>query len=70
MSLSRLYSTTPQRPFTVAIEGNIGSGKTSLLQHFAGSQDVEVIQEPVHKWRNVQGENALVRSDITNFNTI
>ena len=48
------------KPFTVVIEGNIGSGKTTLLNYFSKYRDVEVLQEPVDKWRNVDGHNLLV----------
>lgn len=48
------------KPFTVIVEGNIGSGKTTLLNYFSKYRDVEVLQEPVEKWRNVDGHNLLV----------
>lgn len=48
------------KPFTVVVEGNIGSGKTTLLNYFSKFSDVEVLQEPVEKWRDVQGHNLLV----------
>ena len=48
------------KPFTVVIEGNIGSGKTTVLNYFNKFHEVEVLQEPVDKWRNVQGHNLLV----------
>jgi len=51
------------RPYTVVVEGNIGSGKTTLLKHFAAASSpaavVETLQEPVSKWRDVKGHNAL-----------
>ncbi|XP_057379413.1 deoxynucleoside kinase-like [Daphnia carinata] len=47
------------KPFTVVVEGNIGSGKTTLLNYFSKFTDVEVLQEPVEKWRDVQGHNLL-----------
>ncbi|KAL9974619.1 hypothetical protein ACROYT_G011677 [Oculina patagonica] len=47
------------RNITVAIEGNIGSGKTSLLKFFRQNSLVEVIEEPVNKWQNVDGSNTL-----------
>nr|CAH0106639.1 unnamed protein product [Daphnia galeata] len=47
------------KPFTVIIEGNIGSGKTTLLNYFSKYRDVEVLQEPVERWRNVEGHNLL-----------
>uniref|UniRef100_A0A0B6ZPP8 Deoxynucleoside kinase domain-containing protein n=1 Tax=Arion vulgaris TaxID=1028688 RepID=A0A0B6ZPP8_9EUPU len=44
---------------TVAVEGNIGSGKTTFLNYFQKYKNVEVLAEPVAKWRNVMGYNAL-----------
>jgi len=44
-------------PFTVAVEGNIGSGKTTFLQRFSDLTDnVDVLAEPVDRWRNVNGK--------------
>ena len=43
------------KPYIVIIEGNIGSGKTTFLQPFMKHKNiVEVCQEPVHKWQNLQ----------------
>lgn len=50
---------TPGRKYTVSIEGNIGCGKTTLLEYFKSSKVVEAIKEPVDQWTNVQGHNAL-----------
>ncbi|XP_005182530.2 deoxynucleoside kinase isoform X1 [Musca domestica] len=48
------------QPFTVLIEGNIGSGKTTFLNHFQQFQEkICLITEPVEKWRNVRGVNLL-----------
>ncbi|KAF2363841.1 Deoxynucleoside kinase domain [Trinorchestia longiramus] len=46
-------------PITICVEGNIGSGKTTLLSLLGRRSDVEIFQEPVHKWRNVRGKNLL-----------
>ncbi|KAH8417823.1 hypothetical protein KR222_006516 [Zaprionus bogoriensis] len=55
----RKYAQDTQ-PFTVLIEGNIGSGKTTYLNHFQKyASDVCLITEPVEKWRNVNGVNLL-----------
>lgn len=51
------------QPFTVFVEGNIGSGKTTFLNYFANS-DVHILSEPVEMWRNVEGHNLLVSSFI------
>ena len=41
------------------VQGNIGSGKTTFLNYFKDSKNVEVIPEPVEMWRNVGGYNPL-----------
>ncbi|XP_074170879.1 thymidine kinase 2, mitochondrial isoform X2 [Rhinolophus sinicus] len=43
----------------VCVEGNIASGKTTCLEFFSNSTDIEVLPEPVPKWRNVRGHNPL-----------
>ena len=49
-----------KRPFTVVVEGNIGSGKSTFLQHFQRwSSQVELLPEPVESWRNLAGHNLL-----------
>lgn len=48
-----------KRPFTVCIEGNIGSGKTTFLSHFKQFNNTTVLQEPVELWRDVAGTNLL-----------
>merc|ERR1711997_1059464 len=48
-----------KRPFTVVVEGNIGSGKTTFLEHFSAKDIVEVVTEPVEEWRNVGGHSLL-----------
>lgn len=49
-----------RRPFTVVVEGNIGSGKSTFLKHFEKSESkVEVVTEPVEMWRNLNGHNLL-----------
>lgn len=47
------------RPFTVIVEGNIGSGKTTFLEYFKKYQNVCVLAEPVEMWRNCNGHNLL-----------
>lgn len=48
------------KPFTVFVEGNIGSGKTTFLEHFRQFEDITLLTEPVEAWRNLQGWNLLV----------
>lgn len=48
------------KSFTVCVEGNIGCGKTTFLQHFSKfEKTVEVLTEPVDRWRNANGHNLL-----------
>lgn len=48
-----------KKPFTVFVEGNIGSGKTTFLDHFQQFDDVCLLTEPVEKWRSCGGVNLL-----------
>lgn len=54
------------RPFVVCVEGNVGSGKTTFLNHFNKHDNVAVFAEPVDLWRNCNGHNLLV-SNIVNL---
>lgn len=47
------------RPFTVAIEGNIASGKTTALKFFQDKEQFLTVPEPVDKLRDVHGHNLL-----------
>ncbi|XP_047482640.1 deoxynucleoside kinase-like [Penaeus chinensis] len=47
------------RPFTVSIEGNIGSGKSTFLQYFSALPGVATYQEPLNLWTNLHGHNLL-----------
>eukprot|EP00094_Tigriopus_californicus_P005319 TCALIF_05128-PA protein Name:"Similar to dnk Deoxynucleoside kinase (Drosophila melanogaster)" AED:0.11 eAED:0.11 QI:0/0.16/0.28/0.71/0.83/0.71/7/1278/362 len=60
---SRLIMTSaPRRPFTIVVEGNIGSGKSTFLNEFQDlSNELEIMPEPVDKWRNCHGTNLLQR---------
>ncbi|CAH1119561.1 unnamed protein product [Phaedon cochleariae] len=46
-------------PFTVAVEGNVGSGKTTFLNHFNKYENVAVFAEPIELWRDCDGYNLL-----------
>ncbi|XP_024870976.1 deoxynucleoside kinase-like isoform X1 [Temnothorax curvispinosus] len=55
LSPRKLYN----NPFTICIEGNIGSGKTTFLDHFQSFNNATILQEPMDLWRNVAGVNLL-----------
>ncbi|XP_059174454.1 thymidine kinase 2, mitochondrial-like [Physella acuta] len=62
MNLEELKEHLPhsnKTKFTIAVEGNIGSGKTTLLQHFQQLPYCQVIGEPLDKWTDIKGHNAL-----------
>lgn len=62
-------SATNSKPFTVLVEGNIGSGKTTFLEHFQQFEDITLLTEPVEEWRNLRGWNLLVSLSLL-INTI
>ncbi|KAM7058766.1 thymidine kinase 2, mitochondrial isoform 11-T11 [Molossus nigricans] len=49
-----------EKKSVICVEGNIASGKTTCLEFFSNTTDVEVLPEPVPKWRNVRGHNPLM----------
>ena len=43
-----------------SIEGNIGAGKTTIINHLKQLfPDVYLVEEPVSEWQNINGENIL-----------
>lgn len=44
---------TEKKLLTVNIEGNVGSGKSMLLDHFKSFSDVLILEEDLEKWTNV-----------------
>ena len=47
------------KPFVVTIEGNIGSGKSTMLEFYRQLEEVQLHPEPVDKWTNLTGQNLL-----------
>ncbi|XP_050411624.1 thymidine kinase 2, mitochondrial [Patella vulgata] len=45
--------------YSVAVEGNIGCGKSTFLNYFKKFLNVEVLVEPVEKWKCIRGFNSL-----------
>ncbi|XP_041077681.1 thymidine kinase 2, mitochondrial isoform X1 [Polyodon spathula] len=56
---SKLMRNGDERKSVVCIEGNIASGKTTCLEYFSKTCDIEVLTEPISKWRNIRGHNPL-----------
>ena len=52
-------SSVEKKPFVVSIEGNIGSGKSTMLKHFNKLENVELLPEPVPEWCDLKGHNLL-----------
>lgn len=48
-----------KQPFTVFVEGNVGSGKSTFMQYFKKFEDFLVLEEPVQKWTQFYGLNLL-----------
>ena len=46
-----------ERPFIISVEGNMGSGKSTVLEAFRDNPDVEVVPEPVSLWCNLYSES-------------
>lgn len=48
-----------KRQFTILIEGNIGTGKSTFLKHLEKFIDFNLLPEPVPHWTNLNGYNLL-----------
>jgi deoxyadenosine/deoxycytidine kinase len=54
-------STLGGQKFKVVVEGNIASGKSTLLNHFSKTSYSQVMFEPVEEWQAIGGGNLLGR---------
>ncbi len=52
-------SKTDTKPFIVSVEGNIGSGKSTMLKYFDSLDNVQLFPEPVKEWTDLGGHNLL-----------
>ncbi|XP_024115315.1 thymidine kinase 2, mitochondrial isoform X2 [Oryzias melastigma] len=59
MATGKLMSSRDGGPTVICVEGNIASGKTTCLEYFSRTSDIEVLLEPISSWRNVRGHNPL-----------
>lgn len=46
-------SSAVKKPFTILVEGNIGSGKSTFLNNFSNNNNVLTVYEPIKEWKNV-----------------
>ena len=44
---------------SISFEGNIGAGKSTILKIVQEEFDVEILEEPVNLWQNIDGHNLL-----------
>ncbi|CAH1383211.1 unnamed protein product [Tenebrio molitor] len=56
---ARMETPCAKRPFRVSVEGNIGAGKSTLIEYFNSFSGIETYREPIEWWRNVNGNNLL-----------
>ena len=70
VSLCQRNSTSNrQSPYTVLVEGNVGSGKSTLVNILAGVEPrIDAIPEPVEAWQNVSGN--LITAPLNKYLTI
>ncbi|XP_064599305.1 thymidine kinase 2, mitochondrial-like [Liolophura sinensis] len=48
-----------RKPLKIAVEGNIGCGKSTFLQYFSKCPWAKVFPEPISMWKDVHGHNTL-----------
>ncbi|XP_060943618.1 thymidine kinase 2, mitochondrial isoform X2 [Limanda limanda] len=58
-SAGKLVRNGENKKAVICVEGNIASGKTTCLEYFSKTSNIEVLTEPISKWRNVRGHNPL-----------
>jgi hypothetical protein len=52
---NNIVETSKITPYTIYVEGNVGCGKSTFLELFAGNEQIQIVQEPVAEWQNVSG---------------
>jgi len=52
-------SSSSKKQFTIAVEGNIGSGKSTVLDYLSKSAFCDIVGEPIETWTNLRGHNIL-----------
>lgn len=57
--METFQSCSGKTPFTISVEGIIGSGKSTLITSFENFSSTHVVYEPVNKWQEFEGINLL-----------
>lgn len=57
MSLINTKNTKQSNHFNIVVEGNIGCGKSELLDFLSDQKLIEVFPEPLEKWQDMNGLN-------------
>ena len=47
----------PNRPLMISLEGNIGAGKTTILEYLATLNNITILNEPIDQWCNFNNNN-------------
>ncbi|KAG4074570.1 hypothetical protein HA402_009704 [Bradysia odoriphaga] len=58
-TVSEASSSGYNESLTIAVEGNIGAGKSTFLEYCDTRPECVTFAEPVDKWRNLNGVNVL-----------
>merc|ERR1712062_219928 len=61
-SLPFLMASNPDNQLNIAVEGNIGCGKSTFLSHLQSFGGVYVVPEPLDQWTNLAGRHNLLES--------
>jgi len=59
LKFPELHRQSPTRPFTIQLEGTVGTGKSTMLEAFQKYPGMDVLPEPVDKWTNLNGTDVL-----------
>merc|ERR1711951_341903 len=60
LEFPELNRQSPTRPFTLHVEGIVGTGKSTMLEAFKKyGPGMDILQEPVDQWTNLNGTDVL-----------
>merc|ERR1719219_2029547 len=59
LEFPELNRQSPTRPFTIHVEGIVGTGKSTMLEGFKKYPGMDILPEPVNQWTNLNGTDVL-----------